>query len=93
MAAELGLDDLRSEMADLSGGQRTRAALAAIELARVDVLLLDEPTNDLDAEALERLEAFVQAFAGGIVVVLTIVPSSTPASRLRRARPVHASGE
>ncbi|MGZ8602544.1 MAG: ABC-F family ATP-binding cassette domain-containing protein [Actinomycetota bacterium] len=69
VAAELGLHDLRTAMDTLSGGQRTRAALAAIELARVDVLLLDEPTNDLDAEALARLEAFVQAFPGGIVAV------------------------
>ena len=53
----------------LSGGQRTRAALAAIVLARFDVLLLDEPTNNLDADALERLEAFVAGFSGGIVVV------------------------
>ena len=68
-AAELGLPDLQTPMDTLSGGQRTRAALAAIELARVNVLLLDEPTNDLDAEALSRLEAFVEAFPGGIVVV------------------------
>ena len=69
VAAELGFHDLDVMMAELSGGQRTRAALAAIELARFDVLLLDEPTNDLDAEALERLESFVRGFAGGIVVV------------------------
>ena len=68
-AAELGFRDLDVIMAELSGGQRTRAALAAIELACFDVLLLDEPTNDLDAEALERLESFVRGFAGGIVVV------------------------
>ena len=69
IAAELDLDDLDDACANLSGGQRARAALAAIELARFDVLLLDEPTNDLDAEALVRLEAFVRGFPGGIVVV------------------------
>ncbi len=43
----------------LSGGQRARAALAAILLARFDITLLDEPTNDLDFDGLERLEEMV----------------------------------
>ncbi len=69
VAAGLGFRSLDVRVDQLSGGQRTRAALAAIELARFDVLLLDEPTNNLDAEALERLESMVRGFAGGIVVV------------------------
>ena len=69
VAAELGLHDLDVMVTELSGGQHTRAALAAIEMARSDVLLLDEPTNDLDGEGLERLEMFVRGVAGGIVVV------------------------
>ena len=69
VAADLGFDRLDVAMDRLSGGQRTRAALAAIVLARFDVLLLDEPTNNLDAPGLARLEAFVQGFPGGIVVV------------------------
>ncbi|MDH5313056.1 MAG: ATP-binding cassette domain-containing protein [Actinomycetota bacterium] len=69
IAAELGFDGLGVAMDHLSGGQRTRAALASVVLARFDVLLLDEPTNNLDAEALARLEAFVRGFPGGIVVV------------------------
>ena len=69
VAAELGFERLDPAVGRLSGGQRTRAALAAIMLARFDVLLLDEPTNNLDADGLERLEAFVQGFRGGIVVV------------------------
>src|SRR5207245_4879983 len=45
----LGLDvALERPLDTLSGGQRARAALAAILLARFDVFLLDEPTNDLD---------------------------------------------
>ncbi len=68
-AAELGFESLDARLHELSGGQRTRVALAAIELARFDTLLLDEPTNNLDAEALERLEALVRGFAGGVVVV------------------------
>ena len=68
---ELGLPAaaLDRPVATLSGGQRARAALAAITLVRSDVLLLDEPTNDLDLEGLDRLERFVQTFPGGIVVV------------------------
>ena len=54
---------------DLSGGQRARAALAAVLLARADVFLLDEPTNDLDFDGLERLERFLTARRGGAVVV------------------------
>jgi ATPase subunit of ABC transporter with duplicated ATPase domains len=69
VASELSFLGLDAPMDRLSGGQRTRAALAAIVLARFDVLLLDEPTNNLDADALERLEGFVAGFSGGIVVV------------------------
>ena len=53
----------------LSGGEAARAGLAAILLSRFDVLLLDEPTNDLDFDGLDRLERFVDGFAGGLAVV------------------------
>jgi ATPase subunit of ABC transporter with duplicated ATPase domains len=53
----------------LSSGQRARAALAAILLARFDVFLLDEPTNDLDFRGLERLERFVRETKAAVVVV------------------------
>jgi ATPase subunit of ABC transporter with duplicated ATPase domains len=56
-------------MSALSGGQRARASLAAVILARFEVLLLDEPTNDLDFEGLEILETFLAGVAGGVVVV------------------------
>ena len=68
--AELGLSvSLDQETATLSGGEAARAGLAAILLSRFDVLLLDEPTNDLDFDGLDRLERFVDRFAGGIAVV------------------------
>ena len=68
--AELGLAvELERPLAALSGGESARAALASILLSRFDVLVLDEPTNDLDFAGLARLERFVDAFDGSIVVV------------------------
>jgi ATPase subunit of ABC transporter with duplicated ATPase domains len=59
--ADVGLDAavLEAPLARLSGGQRVKAALAAVLLARFDVLLLDEPTNNLDFDGLARLERFL----------------------------------
>ena len=66
----VGLDvELERRVADLSGGERSRAALASILLARFDVYLLDEPTNDLDFDGLELLERFLLRLDGGFVVV------------------------
>ena len=62
-------DDLDRRVATLSGGQRARAALAALSIVRFDVLLLDEPTNDLDLDGLDVLEDIVRNFDGGIVAV------------------------
>jgi ATPase subunit of ABC transporter with duplicated ATPase domains len=68
--ADLGLSvSLDQQTATLSGGEAARAGLAAILLSRFDVLLLDEPTNDLDFDGLDRLERFVDGFAGGLAVV------------------------
>jgi ATPase subunit of ABC transporter with duplicated ATPase domains len=68
--AELGLSvGLDRPAARLSGGEAARAALAAILLSRFDLLLLDEPTNDLDFDGLERLERFLEGYAGALVLV------------------------
>ena len=65
-----GLDaGLERHVARLSGGERSRAALASILLARFDVYLLDEPTNDLDFAGLELLERFLLTLDAGVVVV------------------------
>jgi ATPase subunit of ABC transporter with duplicated ATPase domains len=66
----VGLDvPLDRRVGELSGGQKSRAALASILLSRFDVYLLDEPTNDLDFAGLELLERFVSQVDGGVVVV------------------------
>jgi ATPase subunit of ABC transporter with duplicated ATPase domains len=58
-----------AEAAQLSGGERARAKLAAVLASSADVLLLDEPTNDLDFAGLELLERFVDRHRGGLVAV------------------------
>jgi ATP-binding cassette subfamily F protein 3 len=56
-------------LGQFSGGQKTRAALAAALLADPDLLLLDEPTNHLDLAALEWLERFLKDWDGTLIVI------------------------
>jgi ATPase subunit of ABC transporter with duplicated ATPase domains len=58
-----------THLSALSGGQRTRAAMAAAMLAAPDFLLLDEPTNNLDAEGRAALFALIDGWGGGAIVV------------------------
>lgn len=58
-----------TSLAGLSGGQRTRAALAAAILAEPDFLLLDEPTNNLDREGRAAVRDLVADWRGGMIVV------------------------
>jgi ATPase subunit of ABC transporter with duplicated ATPase domains len=70
VCSQLGIDvRLDAELPTLSGGEAARVSLAALLLSRFDALCLDEPTNDLDFDGLERLERFVERFAGPIVLV------------------------
>ncbi len=53
----------------LSGGQKTRLALAKVLLENPTTLLLDEPTNHLDTKGLEWLERFIKDFSGAVLVI------------------------
>ena len=69
--SQLGLGAVAPEalVATLSGGEKTRFALACLLLSEPDLLLLDEPTNHLDIEALEWLEGFLAGYHGAVLVV------------------------
>jgi len=68
-ALGFGPDDLDRPVAQLSGGEKSRLALARLLCSGCDLLLLDEPTNHLDIRMTEWLESFLRTFPGGVIVV------------------------
>lgn len=66
---QLGLFDMSQPVAQLSGGQRKRLAIARLVMQQADFLLLDEPTNHLDIESIQWLENFLITKANAVVLV------------------------
>lgn len=62
-------DQVFQKVGQLSGGERSRLALAKLAAQRVNLLILDEPTNHLDLWACEALEEALRVFAGGVILV------------------------
>ncbi len=62
-------DMVFQKIGQLSGGERTRVALARLAAAQANLLLLDEPTNQLDLWARSALEAALREFDGTVVFV------------------------
>lgn len=68
---EIGLD---RDVAELSGGQRTKVLLAKLLLAKPDILLLDEPTNYLDREHIVWLQRYLQEYDNAFILISHDVP-------------------
>ena len=62
-------DKQRQPVASLSGGERTRVALAKLLCEAANLAILDEPTNDLDVSTLSALEEMLLGFGGSAIVV------------------------
>lgn len=68
---EIGLD---KDVADLSGGQRTKVLLTKLLLQSPTIMLLDEPTNFLDAEHIEWLKKYLKNYEGSFIMVSHDIP-------------------
>ncbi len=64
-----GEDYFNKKIDTLSGGEKTRLALAALLLEKPDLLILDEPTNHLDIGTLSWLEQYLSSYKGSIIIV------------------------
>ena len=62
-------DDAHKSAAVLSGGEKTRLALASLVVSSANVLLLDEPTNNLDPASREEVLAAIRTYEGAIILV------------------------
>lgn len=66
---KLGVAEFNAKLSTLSGGQRKRAALAAVLTHPSDLLILDEPTNHLDNSAVDWLEKYLNSRRGALLMV------------------------
>jgi ATPase subunit of ABC transporter with duplicated ATPase domains len=62
-------DDVNKPAGVLSGGEKTRLALATLVVSAANVLLLDEPTNNLDPASREEVLAALRSYKGAVVLV------------------------
>jgi ATPase subunit of ABC transporter with duplicated ATPase domains len=62
-------DDVDKPAGVLSGGEKTRLALATLVVSSANVLLLDEPTNNLDPASREEILSALRSFTGAVVLV------------------------
>ncbi|MBS5167220.1 ATP-binding cassette domain-containing protein, partial [Corynebacterium sp.] len=62
-------DKLQQPAGTLSGGEKTRLALATLVSSRANVLLLDEPTNNLDPQSREQVLDALRTYTGAVVLV------------------------
>ncbi|MGR3741390.1 ABC-F family ATP-binding cassette domain-containing protein [Companilactobacillus sp. DQM5] len=62
-------DTHNKKISTLSGGEKSRLALAKLLLEHHDLLLLDEPTNHLDIQTLEWLENYLKSYNGALLIV------------------------
>ncbi|MBQ4577889.1 MAG: ABC-F family ATP-binding cassette domain-containing protein [Clostridia bacterium] len=65
---------LEHDVADLSGGQRTKVLLAKLLLEKPDILLLDEPTNYLDEEHIAWLKRYLQEYENAFILISHDLP-------------------
>ncbi|ALX48995.1 ABC-F family ATP-binding cassette domain-containing protein [Lentibacillus amyloliquefaciens] len=66
---KLGVTDYHKRVAELSGGQRKRVAIAKALIQPADLLILDEPTNHLDNETVDWLENYLASYKGALLLV------------------------
>ena len=71
MLLRLGFEEdlIERKIANLSGGQYTRLALARLLSTEPDILMLDEPTNHLDIDALQWLENYIAGYKKTVLII------------------------